>query len=314
MNLSYNRLLFALALLYCMLVHCVRGATVSAGGTHTCVVLESGGLKCFGANSFGQLGLGDDVTRGNTGGTVENLPFVDLDGNTAVSVAAAFSGTTCVLRGDSKVTCFGRNADGELAQGDRVQRGDDPHEVGNNFTTVDFGLDPDETILQLTSGEENFCTLSSKNRVRCWGGFSFGSFGLGVTGDGDYGAGVNQTGVFFHILDFGVTAKKLITTGRYFQCVLTPGGRVRCLGDNGFGQLGWTQGPFNTSTNPGNGNFWIGDNPNETGENLQDADLAVPPGDMVTSLCSGLYHTCALFETGRIKCWYDERRILSVWP
>ena len=294
------------ALVASMYFSTASGVTVAAGGSNTCVILESGGLKCFGENDFGQLGLGDDVSRGITGGTVANLEYVDLDGNTALSVTAAFSDTTCVLRSDYKVTCFGRNLDGELAQGDRVTRGDDPFEVGNNFTTVDFGLDADERIVELTSGEENFCTLSSKDNVRCWGGFSFGSFGLGITGDGDYGAGVNQTGVFFHILDFGVSNKKQLTTGRYFQCVVTFGGRVRCLGDNGFGQLGWTQGPFNTSTNPGNGNFWIGDNPNETGENLQDADLAVPPGDKVNGLCSGMYHTCAFFETGGVKCWYSR--------
>ncbi len=32
---------------------------VAAGGHHTCVVLNSGALKCWGANDRGQLGIGD---------------------------------------------------------------------------------------------------------------------------------------------------------------------------------------------------------------------------------------------------------------
>lgn len=33
----------------------------SLGGMHACVVLDDGGLKCWGRNDKGQLGLGDTV-------------------------------------------------------------------------------------------------------------------------------------------------------------------------------------------------------------------------------------------------------------
>jgi alpha-tubulin suppressor-like RCC1 family protein len=43
-----------------------RTATViTAGGTHTCAVLDDGTVKCWGENAFGQLGQGDTIARGD---------------------------------------------------------------------------------------------------------------------------------------------------------------------------------------------------------------------------------------------------------
>jgi alpha-tubulin suppressor-like RCC1 family protein len=51
-------------------------------GDHVCVILDNGTVKCWGRNDQGQLGLGDIVNRGGTGGTgvVASLPTVDVAG------------------------------------------------------------------------------------------------------------------------------------------------------------------------------------------------------------------------------------------
>ena len=51
----------------------------SVGSSYTCVVLDNGVLKCFGANTSGQLGYEDIVQRGHQGSTMgDSLLSVDL--------------------------------------------------------------------------------------------------------------------------------------------------------------------------------------------------------------------------------------------
>jgi alpha-tubulin suppressor-like RCC1 family protein len=52
---------------------------ISAGDRHTCVVLDNTYVKCWGENSYGQLGLGDNSTRGDNSSKMgDNLPVISL--------------------------------------------------------------------------------------------------------------------------------------------------------------------------------------------------------------------------------------------
>ena len=62
------------------------GRTAVAIGTgsfmaigHTCAILDNDAVKCWGRNSYGQLGYGDQISRGNMPNQMgDNLPYVDL--------------------------------------------------------------------------------------------------------------------------------------------------------------------------------------------------------------------------------------------
>jgi Regulator of chromosome condensation (RCC1) repeat len=55
-----------------------QAVAIDAGG-HTCVVLDNGGVKCWGNNAFGQLGQGDTITRGSAPAQLgADLPEIDL--------------------------------------------------------------------------------------------------------------------------------------------------------------------------------------------------------------------------------------------
>lgn len=74
--------------------------TLAAGGDHACVITTTGGVKCWGQNSKGQLGYQDVVKR-----TAPPADYVDLGENrSAVSITAGDAHTCAVLdNGNLKV-------------------------------------------------------------------------------------------------------------------------------------------------------------------------------------------------------------------
>lgn len=115
-----------------------RTATaVTAGDAHTCVILDDGTLRCWGANGSGQLGLGNTTSRGNTTGTMgANLPAVDLGaGRTATAVTAGDDHTCAVLDTGAR-KCWGWNSEGELGQGDTRRRGITPADMGDSLVPI----------------------------------------------------------------------------------------------------------------------------------------------------------------------------------
>src|SRR5947207_7242089 len=66
----------------------VEGASVvklAAGSNHTCAILTTGAVRCWGWNGFGQLGSeGPQIVSANA----KDIPAVNLDGHRAVAIAA----------------------------------------------------------------------------------------------------------------------------------------------------------------------------------------------------------------------------------
>ncbi len=114
-----------------------KDSKIAAGIYHTAAILDNGSVKCWGRNSYGQLGYGDTNHRGDGAGEMgSNLPTVDLGtGRTAVQIAAGGYFTVALLD-NGTIKCWGLNNYGQLGYGDTNNRGDNAGEMGDNLQPV----------------------------------------------------------------------------------------------------------------------------------------------------------------------------------
>lgn len=92
--------------------------SVAIGGFHTCMVFEMNTAKCVGSNNFGQLAVGDSMTRGSTIDTIGNgAPYIDLGSLVAVKKIWSGDFVGCAMIQENKIKCWGSNIAGQLGVG-----------------------------------------------------------------------------------------------------------------------------------------------------------------------------------------------------
>ncbi|CAE7215807.1 UVR8 [Symbiodinium microadriaticum] len=251
---------------------------VVAGGTHTCAILDDLTVKCWGLNTYGQLGVGDQSARGNQAGELGDvLPPVDLGSGNLVLEVAAGAFHTCARLFDNTTKCWGRNDYGQLGVGDTTNRGDATGQMGDELPSVDVGTG--RSVQSLAVGDLHTCALLDD--------FS-GQLGYEST----YGRGhkAEELGDHLPVVDVGTGRSVLqIVAGDSHTCALLDDGTAKCWGKNGLGNLG-----LEDNTNRG-------DAAGQMGDNLPAVDLG--SGRSAIWLDAGGEHTCALLDNFELKCW-----------
>lgn len=188
---------------------------VATGFEHSCAIV-AGAVRCWGANSSGQLG---------DGGTTHSTIPVAVSGIAAgaTSIAAAGfgnTGHTCAVVA-SAVKCWGVNQNGQLGNGTTTAQAQPVTAIAAGAVAVAAGVR--HTCALVDVSQERAETV---RQVQCWGDNS----------DGQVGNVPNSTQT--RPATVFAEASIAIAAGDYHTCVVTRGGAVYCWGANFSGQLG----------------------------------------------------------------------------
>ena len=242
---------------------------IANGKYHACVVTPSGSVKCFGSN-YGTI----PVT-------------VAAFGSNNVSISAGWD-YTCAVKTSGGIECF--FTDGTPLAATGLTSGIAQVAASNGFHT---------------------CVVMTSGTIKCWGFNDFGQVGDGTTTPRPTAVTVS-----------GITNATQVGLGTFYSCALTAAGGVKCWGD-GFGLTpvdvpGMTSGIVQIAVNvqhfcaltSGGGvkcrgaNQWgqLGDN-QVCGTFCTAAVNVDGLASGVSSIGTGVSHSCAVLTTGTAKCW-----------
>lgn len=295
---------------------------VATGEEHACALLNNGEVKCWGGNKDGQLGYGhkNSILSAKDAGAV-NL------GEPATQIVGGWFHTCAILK-SGDVKCWGSGYGKELGYDHRRNIGDD--ETPNSEPSLKFN----EKVIQLSAGFGHSCALLESGNLKCWGFNEFYNVGISERP----GAYINFDEP--ETLSFSAPATSLSTDLRH-NCVTLNDGNIHCFGININGELGASAinenadavgltyknltRPFSLGekaiavsaahhhtcaiVESGRVACW-GKNPEGLlGYLTNDSPVRVKPsnfiqlGEPAKQLASGVVHTCALLQTGKVKCW-----------
>ena len=278
---------------------------LSAGDYHTCEVLQTGEVDCWGYNYYGEVGNGNY--------TYQDSP-VSTGIADAVDVGAGGYHTCAVLDGGT-VLCWGANWDYQLGGGNSGSNYDTPQ----NFLSI-------TNAKKVVGGYGHSCALLADGTVQCWGDDQYGQLGDGVFGMVDAPGAVAVT---------GISNAAMIDAGEYHTCALLADGTIKCWGYNFDGELGnndWTDSAvpvqvagINNAVSiavggshscallaDGTVKCWGNGDDGEFGfwmiadDTFSLVPVTIPGLTNVVSLSAGEYGTCAVLADGTSKCMGDN--------
>ena len=290
---------------------------LSSSNAHTCAVLDDGTVRCWGDNTYGQIGDGTLTPK---------LAAVQVSGlANIISVSAGYS-HSCALHAYGVVFCWGDNTYGEVGDGTSNNRRLTPVQVK--------GLD---NVTAVAAGQGYTCVLRANGTVWCWGTGVFGELGNGTSGttagsltpvqvkttspaialtagqfhacalllDSHSGAivqcwGLNQKGQLgdgtYQLRSVPVTVTGLtdvldVAAGAQHTCALVVSSGVQCWGTNADGQIG---------------TLFSGYVPTPVSVVVVPSIPAPQLLSNAVAISAGGNHSCAILVDGSIRCWGDD--------
>lgn len=217
---------------------------VATGANHSCALFANGTVRCWGANTYGQLGDGTTTHRSTP---------VEVAGLSNVIAITAGDEHTCALLADGKMRCWGRQDDFRLGRGEFLTGGVSPTGAQSSPLTVrrcSCGCDCDDggtshsnwesqladadQFVAISAGGAYTCALRVDGTGWCWGRNTRGQAGRPGRVGGellplDYDVVRFAKSVE---LEGAAVALTSISAGDAHTCSMSVWSSVLCWGDN----------------------------------------------------------------------------------
>ena len=201
---------------------------IGAGAIHSCGLVDTGDVYCWGLDDYGNLGNSDAWdTVAVEAALTDELP----SGNPAVELAIG-GFHSCVVDSDGQPYCWGLNDYGQLGDGS----------VTDQNTPTEVYLDGISSLTNLTAGDTHTCGIADDGVAYCWGRNSYGQLGIGST--------VSQQDPQAIALPSGVSAFIALTAGTQHTCGIADTGDAYCWGRRSYGRIGNGGSTSGNSTTP----------------------------------------------------------------
>ncbi len=290
----------------------VNYAQIAMGAHYLCGITTAGDTKCWGHNSYGQLGAGMAAYL--------TSPSV-VDAGTSYAKVATYAAHACGVTTAGVLKCWGSSHFAENGDGTAASNYGG---LGGLIRAVPIIIDPGTIYSDIATGLYHGCGILASGKVKCWGYPD--AAGMGTGNSSAIPALVNSTQTFTQVdasmhltcaisvssklycwgqnannqlgLNVDPSVKKRsptvvdsavsythVTTGWNHGCALTSVGKVRCWGLNDNGFLG-----DGTTTN-------------------QTVPVDIDPTETYTLISTGAATTCGITSAGIRKCWGSNSKL-----
>ncbi|WP_413581716.1 hypothetical protein [Bdellovibrio sp. HCB288] len=269
----------------------------SAGNHHACGITETGLLKCWGSNAYGEIGDGTKTKR--------TYPVL-VDSNTSYSAVTTGDLHSCAITTSGNLKCWGYNNTNQLGNGTTTE------------STTPIFIDAGSTYSAIAAGMKHTCGITTSGSLKCWG-YNVGN----LLGDGTTTTRTTPT-----LIDSGVSYTGIATSESH-SCGITSSGSMKCWGNNTAGKLG-----DNTTTNRSTPTLidsgtsykevtvgsshscgittagvlkcWGNNDFGQLGDGTlvgKKIPTIIDSGTTYATVSAGTSHTCATTSSNQLKCW-----------
>ena len=250
-------------------------STISAGYTHTCMIVDNGSIYCWGDNSQGALG--NDNINADSGTPVQVLFHEGYSySQTAVAISSG-NYFSCALMDDGAVVCWGQGSNyvnnGESSNNDRS------HPTG----AIPLG----GVAVSIATGYRHACAVLENGSAYCWGYGYYGQIGNNQRNEANSVSQVN--------LPIGYSAVSIHSgVDSHTNCIIMSDNSSWCWGQNNYGQAG-------VGYDCDNGEYANGCN-GYSGLSSPKIVTALPSNFIPTKIITGHTVSCFLSTNYEIRC------------